>query len=51
MRAGQEGLTNDIMFAGAAVLARKVADFNSDTFKWDVTIEEVLGKDSHYPKP
>ncbi len=48
---GQEGLTKNLTFAGAAVLARKVADFKSDTFKWDVTLEEVLGKDSHYPTP
>lgn len=38
-------------FSGVNILARKVADVDPARFRWDATIEEALGKDSHYPKP
>lgn len=38
-------------FGGVAILATKIADVNSEQFKWNVTLEDVLGTTSHYPKP
>lgn len=38
-------------FAGAAILAQKVAPVDSEKFKWDTTIEEILGSSSHYRLP
>jgi len=38
-------------FAGAAILAQKVAPMEPEKFKWDVTLEESLGSSSHYPLP
>ena len=36
-------------FGGVITLAKKVADFGSTRFKWDVNIEDVLGSNNYYP--
>lgn len=48
---GQELFPAAPAFGGVAILAKKVADFNPDKFKWDVDLVDVVGADSHYPKP
>lgn len=37
-------------FGGVSILAKKVAEVNQTQFNWDVSIEEVVGAASHYPK-
>lgn len=46
----QEFLATQPGFGGVAILAKKVSEINADKFKWDVTLEDVLTQDSHYPK-
>jgi len=48
---GQELFPAAPAFGGSAIIAKKVADFNPDKFKWDVELTDVVGADSHYPKP
>lgn len=48
---GQEQMPVVESFGGVSILARKIADVDTDRFKWDTTIEEVLGVGSHYPEP
>jgi hypothetical protein len=48
---GQETLVNQLGFGGVAILAKKVSEVNPDKFRWDVTLEEVVTAESHYPKP
>lgn len=36
-------------FGGSALLAQKVSDVDETKFCWDTGLDEVLGKDSHYP--
>jgi hypothetical protein len=48
---GQETLTTQPAFGGVAILAKKVAEINSDKFRWDVTLTDILTSESHYPKP
>lgn len=48
--AGQELLPASPGFAGVAILAKKIGDFNPNRFSWNVTMQEVLGTESHYPK-
>jgi hypothetical protein len=48
---GQETLASQPGFGGVAILARKVAEVNPDKFRWDVTLEDVVSAESHYPKP
>lgn len=38
-------------FGGVAILARKSNPADSGRFRWDATIQDVLGTDSHYPAP
>jgi len=47
---GQEEFPYNISFASVAILAEKVSNVDCEKFKWDTTIEEVLGDGSHYPK-
>ncbi len=51
MTPGQEELPFHPGFGGAAILAEKKSDVDSEKFRWDTTIEEVLGTASQYPKP
>lgn len=51
MITGQETLTTQPAFGGVAILAKKVAEINSDKFRWDVSLTDVLTAESHYPKP
>lgn len=48
---GQETLTTQPAFGGVAILAKKVAEINSEKFRWDVSITDILTSESHYPKP
>jgi hypothetical protein len=48
---GQEQFSEATGFGSAAILARKVADFDTSRFRWDVSVSDVLGSESHYPKP
>jgi len=47
----QELLATQTGFGGVAILAKKVREVNYDKFRWDVTLDEILDSDSHYPKP
>jgi hypothetical protein len=47
---GQEELALQTGFAGSAILVKKTQEIDDERFKWDTTIEEVLGNKSHYPK-
>ncbi|MBK1644898.1 hypothetical protein CKO25_09595 [Thiocapsa imhoffii] len=38
-------------FGGVAILAKKVADYDPERFRWDATLPEVVGTDSVYPEP
>lgn len=51
MRAGYEMMPGQITFHGVQILARKIAEVDPDRFRWDMTIEEAMGADSHYPAP
>lgn len=44
------GLETLPSFGGVAILAKKITDVNSDKFRWDVMLEDVLGASSHYPQ-
>jgi SAM-dependent methyltransferase len=46
---GQEGFPMEPGFAGAAILARKIADVDKERFRWETSRSEVLGDASHYP--
>ncbi|MEG4483643.1 methyltransferase domain-containing protein [Microcoleus sp. D2_18a_B4] len=48
---GQETLTTQPAFGGVAILAQKVGEINSEKFRWDVSITDILTSESHYPKP
>jgi hypothetical protein len=48
---GQETLASQQGFGGVSILAKKVSEVNSEKFRWDVTLEEVVTAESHYPKP
>jgi hypothetical protein len=47
---GQEQFPLFPSFGGVSILAKKVAEVHPTQFNWDVSIEEVLGTSSHYPK-
>ncbi|MCP9295553.1 MAG: class I SAM-dependent methyltransferase [Planktothrix agardhii LY1] len=47
----QELLATQPGFGGVAILAKKVREVNYDKFRWDVTLDEILDINSHYPKP
>jgi SAM-dependent methyltransferase len=47
---GQEEMPFYPGFGGSAILAEKVFDVDDFRFRWDTDIEEVLGKESTYPK-
>jgi len=47
---GQEPLATQAGFGGVSILAKKVAEIAPTQFNWDVSIEEVVGTTSHYPK-
>lgn len=51
LQKGYENMPVEESFGGVQILARKIADVDTDRFKWDTTIEEVLGSNSHYPQP
>ena len=48
---GQETLTTQPAFGGVTILAKKIAEINSQKFRWDVTLTDILTSESHYPKP
>jgi SAM-dependent methyltransferase len=39
------------VWVGVSVLARKIAPLDPSKFKWDASVAECLGGDSHYPAP
>ncbi len=47
--AGQEALPLEVGFAGVAILASKKGEIDSDRFRWETDVDEVLSNDSHYP--
>jgi hypothetical protein len=47
----QELLATQPGFGGVAILAKKVREVNYDRFRWDVTLDDILDRNSHYPKP
>ncbi|CAD0227353.1 methyltransferase domain-containing protein [Planktothrix agardhii] len=47
----QELLAAHAGFGGVAILVKKVREVNYDRFRWDLTLDDVLDTDSHYPKP
>lgn len=51
LRQGNEQFPLQPVFGGVAILAKKVAEVNGDKFKWDLTLEDLLTSESHYPKP
>ncbi|MCU0526822.1 MAG: methyltransferase domain-containing protein [Elainella sp. Prado103] len=51
IRPGLEPLPTMPSFGGVAILAKKVAEVDVERFNWNVTVEELLGATSHYPKP
>jgi hypothetical protein len=51
LHSGQESFPLYPVFGGVAILAKKVKEVNYDEFKWNVTIEDILGNQSHYPQP
>jgi SAM-dependent methyltransferase len=50
LKPGHELFPTIAAFGGVAILAEKVADFDRDRFSWNATVEEILGKESHYPQ-
>jgi hypothetical protein len=38
-------------YGHAAVLVRKVEEVNYSRFRWNISLEELLGVESHYPPP
>lgn len=51
LKPGQERFPTHPVFGGVVILAKKVREVNYDKFLWDVTLDEVLETQSHYPKP
>lgn len=51
LQSGQETFPFYPVFGGVAILAKKVREVNYDKFRWDVTLDEILETQSHYPKP
>lgn len=51
LQSGQERFPTHPVFGGVVILAKKVREVNYDKFLWDVTLDEVLETQSHYPKP
>jgi SAM-dependent methyltransferase len=47
---GQEELPFHPGFGGVSILAEKKFDVDMKKFCWDTDLEEILDKDSHYPK-
>jgi len=47
---GYEDFTFAAGFGSSAILSRKVAEIDSSRFKWDVSLTETVGEDSHYPE-
>ena len=47
----QELLAAQPGFGVVAILARKVREVDYERFRWDLTLEDVLDANSHYPKP
>jgi SAM-dependent methyltransferase len=47
---GHEDLPFHQGFGGVSILAEKTYDVDCKKFNWDATIEEILDKESHYPK-
>jgi hypothetical protein len=47
---GQELLAKCPGYGGVAILAKKIKDVSYDRVKWDLTLEDVLDQNSHYPK-
>ncbi len=47
---GQEEFPNLPCFGGASILSRKVSEIDEDKFRWDVSLADVVGDDSHYPE-
>ncbi len=46
---GMEILPTLPAFGGVCILARKIADINLEKFNWNVTVQEILDTESHYP--
>lgn len=46
---GQEAFAMHAGFGGVAILARKVAEIDSDRVRWDLALDEVLMPGSNYP--
>lgn len=47
----QELLAAQPGFGIVAILAKKVREVNYERFRWDLTLDDVLEANSHYPKP
>jgi hypothetical protein len=45
----QEMLPYYPAFGGVAILAKKVAEIDTNKFRWETNVAEVVGRDSHYP--
>ena len=51
LQSGQETFPLYPVFGGVAILAKKVREVDYNQFQWNVTIEDVLDQNSHYPQP
>lgn len=51
LQSGQESFPTHPVFGGVVILAKKVREVNYDQFRWDVTLDDILEVESHYPKP
>ncbi len=49
LREKQEGFAEVPCFGSSSILTRKVAEVDSEKFRWNVKRVDVLGADSHYP--
>jgi len=38
-------------YAGVAILAQKIRDFDENVFCWNAPLTDVVGESSHYPEP
>lgn len=38
-------------YAGVAILAQKIQDFDESVFRWNASLAGVVGEGSHYPEP
>jgi hypothetical protein len=47
---GQEDMPLMTSYAASAILAKKIGNIDNDKFRWDISMQEVLEKDSYYPK-